>query len=131
VQGKSMSIKDSIEAEPRLKALYQGEHRDLLDIAMKLEGLNRHAGLHAAGVVIGEKPLWDYVPCFRPEEGVIATQYDMNDVAEVGLVKFDFLGLKTLTVIQTALDLANADRTSKGEPLLDMAAIPLDDSNVY
>jgi DNA polymerase III, alpha subunit len=57
VQGKSPPIKEAIEKEPRLKALYEGEHRELLDIAMKLEGLNRHAGIHAAGVVIGEKPL--------------------------------------------------------------------------
>ena len=131
VQGKSPPIKDAIEQEPRLKALYQGEHRELLDIAMKLEGLNRHAGIHAAGVVIGEKPLWEYVPCFRPEEGVIATQFDMNDVAKVGLVKFDFLGLKTLTVIQTAVDLVNADRAARGEAPLDMAAIPLDDAGIY
>jgi len=131
VQGKSPPIKEAIEQEPRLKAMYEGEHRELLDIAMKLEGLNRHAGIHAAGVVIGERPLWEYVPCFRPEEGVIATQYDMNDVAKVGLVKFDFLGLKTLTVIQTAVDLANADRKARGEAPLDMAAIPLDDDAVY
>ena len=131
VQGKSPPIKEAIEKEPRLKALYEGEHRELLDIAMKLEGLNRHAGIHAAGVVIGEKPLWEYVPCFRPEEGVIATQYDMNDVAKVGLVKFDFLGLKTLTVIQTAVDLADAERQARGEAALDMAAIPLDDAEVY
>jgi DNA polymerase-3 subunit alpha len=131
VQGKSPPIKEAIEKEPRLKALYEGEHRELLDIAMKLEGLNRHAGIHAAGVVIGEKPLWEYVPCFRPEEGVIATQFDMNDVAKVGLVKFDFLGLKTLTVIQTAVELANADRKARGEAPLDMAAIPLDDAGVY
>jgi DNA polymerase-3 subunit alpha len=131
VQGKSPPIKEAIEQEPRLKALYAGEYRDLLDIAMKLEGLNRHAGIHAAGVVIGEKPLWEYVPCFRPEEGVIATQYDMNDVAKVGLVKFDFLGLKTLTVIQTAVALADADRKTRGEAPLDMAAIPLDDAGVY
>ncbi|HEX7598813.1 MAG TPA: DNA polymerase III subunit alpha, partial [Polyangia bacterium] len=131
VQGKSPPIKEAIEQEPRLKALYEGEHRDLLDIAMKLEGLNRHAGIHAAGVVIGEKPLWEYVPCFRPEEGVIATQYDMNDVAKAGLVKFDFLGLKTLTVIQTAVDLVNADRKTRGEEPLDISAIPLDDVGVY
>jgi DNA polymerase-3 subunit alpha len=131
VQGKSPPIKEAIEKEPRLKALYEGEHRELLDIAMKLEGLNRHAGIHAAGVVIGEKPLWEYVPCFRPEEGVIATQFDMNDVAKVGLVKFDFLGLKTLTVIQTAVALADADRKARGEAPLDMAAIPLDDVEVY
>ncbi len=133
VQGKSPPIKDAIEQEPRLKALYEGEFRELLDVAMKLEGLNRHAGKHAAGVVIGDKPLWDYVPCFRPEkdEDVIATQYDMNDVAKAGLVKFDFLGLKTLTVIQTTVDLVNARRRVAGEPDLDMSAIPLDDAAVY
>src|SRR6185436_8571435 len=101
-----------------------GQWKTLLDVAMTLEGLNRHAGKHAAGVVIGEKPLWEYVPCFRPaadDEGIV-TQFNMNDVEKAGLVKFDFLGLKTLTVIQTTLDHVNRARAAKDEAPLDLAA---------
>ena len=130
IQGKTPPLAKAIEDEPRLKELYQGPYRELLDIAKTLEGLNRHAGTHAAGVVIGENPLWEYVPCFRPpgqESETIATQFNMNDVEKVGLVKFDFLGLKTLTVIKTAVDLINADRGEK----LDVAFLPLDDAGVY
>ena len=117
IQGKSPPLAKAIEDEPRLKELYDGPYRELLDIAKTLEGLNRHAGTHAAGVVIGDEPLWEYVPCFRPagQEGeIIATQFNMTDVEKVGLVKFDFLGLKTLTVIKTAVDLVNAERDAQG-----------------
>src|SRR3954453_1817118 len=135
IQGKSPPIGEAIEKEPRLKELYDqsGEYRDLLDMAKILEGLNRHAGMHAAGVVIGEKPLWEDVPCFKPagEEDIIVTQFDMTDVEKVGLVKFDFLGLKTLTVIQTCIDLVNRERAVKNEAPLDIAAIPLEDAEVY
>ena len=112
-------IAEAIEKEPRLKELYDENptYRELLDIAKGLEGLNRHAGMHAAGVVIGEKPLWEYVPCFRPagDEGGIVTQYDKDMVEKAGLVKFDFLGLKTLTVIQTCIDHVNRERAARGE----------------
>jgi DNA polymerase-3 subunit alpha len=134
IQGKSLPIEKAIEEEPRLKELYEGPYRELLDVAKTLEGLNRHAGTHAAGVVIGEKPLWEYAPCFRPsgqETETIATQFNMTDVEKVGLVKFDFLGLKTLTVIKTAVDLINAERTRSGQELLDPALLPLDDAGVY
>ncbi len=134
IQGKSPPLAKAIEDEPRLKELYEGPYRELLDIAMTLEGLNRHAGTHAAGVVIGEKPLWEYVPCFRPagqETETIATQFNMTDVEKVGLVKFDFLGLKTLTVIKTAVDLINAEREREGGEKLDIALLPLDDAAVY
>ncbi|HVZ71023.1 MAG TPA: DNA polymerase III subunit alpha [Polyangia bacterium] len=135
VQGKSPPIAEAIEKEPRLKALYDESpvYRELLDVAKGLEGLNRHAGKHAAGVVIGDKPLWEYVPCFRPagDEDGIVTQYDKDMVEKAGLVKFDFLGLKTLTVIQTCLDLVNKEKAAAGEPALDLSVIPLDDASVY
>lgn len=134
IQGKSPPLAKAIENEPRLQELYDGQYRELLDIAKTLEGLNRHAGTHAAGVVIGEKPLWEYVPCFRPagqDTEIIASQFNMNDVEKVGLVKFDFLGLKTLTVIKTAVDLINAERERLGEEKLDPALFPLDDGAVY
>jgi DNA polymerase III subunit alpha len=134
IQGKSPPIAEAIEQEPRLKQLYQGggEYRELLETAMRLEGLNRHAGMHAAGVVIAERPLWEYVPLFKPAgEDQIVTQFNMNDVEKAGLVKFDFLGLKTLTVIATCVDLMNKERADKGEGPFDIAAVPLDDIEVY
>src|SRR3954465_14676282 len=129
IQGKSLPIAEAIEKEPRLKALYDEnpQYRELLDVAKGLEGLNRHAGKHAAGVVIGDRPLWEYVPCFRPageDEGIV-TQFDKDMVEKVGLVKFDFLGLKTLTVIQQCVDLVARERP------LDLSLIPLDDKDVY
>src|SRR5215471_1045105 len=135
IQGKSPPIAEAIEREPRLKQLYDEspQYRELLDVAKGLEGLNRHAGKHAAGVVIGDRPLWEYVPCFRPageDEGIV-TQYDKDMVEKAGLVKFDFLRLKTLTVIQTCLDLVNRDRRGRGEEAIDLAVIPLDDQPVY
>jgi DNA polymerase III subunit alpha len=135
IQGKSPPIAEAIEKEPRLKALYDESpvYRELLDVAKGLEGLNRHAGKHAAGVVIGDKPLWEYVPCFRPagDETGIVTQYDKDMVEKAGLVKFDFLGLKTLTVIQICLDHVNRERAARGEEALDLSLIPQDDQHVY
>jgi len=135
IQGKSPPIAEAIEKEPRLKALYDESpvYRELLDVAKGLEGLNRHAGKHAAGIVIGDRPLWEYVPCFRPagDETGIVTQYDKDMVEKAGLVKFDFLGLKTLTVIQICLDHVNRERATRGEAELDLSLIPLDDVPVY
>ncbi|HKE19939.1 MAG TPA: DNA polymerase III subunit alpha [Kofleriaceae bacterium] len=133
VQGKSPPVRDAIEQEPELKRLYQsdGKIRELLDIAAALEGLNRHAGTHAAGVVISDEPLWDLVPCFRGQNGEIVTQFAMKEVEKAGLVKFDFLGLKTLTVIHTAVGLINQQRAAAGEPPFDIGRIPVDDAGVY
>ncbi len=102
--------------------------KDVLDVGMKLEGLYRHAGMHAAGVVIGNRDLWEHVPCFQ-NDGQIVTQYTMNDVERAGLVKFDFLGLKTLTVLKTAVDLVNEGRP-KDDPLV-LASVAMDDAGVY
>jgi DNA polymerase-3 subunit alpha len=135
IQGKSPPIAEAIEKEPRLKALYDenATYRELLDVAKGLEGLNRHAGKHAAGVVIGDRPLWEYVPCFRPagDEAGIVTQYDKDMVEKAGLVKFDFLGLKTLTVIRTCLEHVDRERATRVEPPLDLSLIALDDAPVY
>jgi DNA polymerase-3 subunit alpha len=133
VAGKSPPVREAIESTPELKQLYTESpmHRELLDIAAGLEGLNRHAGMHAAGVVISERPLWEYVPCFRGQNDEIVTQFAMKEVEKAGLVKFDFLGLKTLTVIQTAVRLVNEQRRVAGEPDLDIALIPKDDAAVY
>jgi DNA polymerase III subunit alpha len=131
VQGKTPPVREAIEQTPELKQLYTDSpmHRELLDIAAALEGLNRHAGMHAAGVVIAEKPLWEYVPCFRGQNDEIVTQFAMKEVEKAGLVKFDFLGLKTLTVIQTAVKLIDQQRPSENP--FDIALIPRDDAEVY
>jgi DNA polymerase III subunit alpha len=140
VQGKSPPVREAIEQTPELKQLYNESplHRELLDLAAALEGLNRNAGMHAAGIVIAEKPLWEYVPCFRGQNDEIVTQFAMKEVEKAGLVKFDFLGLKTLTVIQTAVGLINQRRTAGGaapgspqEPAFDIDTIPKNDPDVF
>ncbi|MEJ7602991.1 MAG: DNA polymerase III subunit alpha [Kofleriaceae bacterium] len=131
VQGKSPPVREAIEQTPELKQLYNESplHRELLDLAAALEGLNRNAGMHAAGIVIAERPLWEYVPCFRGQNDEIVTQFAMKEVEKVGLVKFDFLGLKTLTVIQTALRLINEQR-APDDPL-DIDTIAKTDADVF
>ncbi|HEX5060509.1 MAG TPA: DNA polymerase III subunit alpha, partial [Kofleriaceae bacterium] len=131
VQGKSPPVREAIEQTPELKQLYNESplHRELLDLAASLEGLNRNAGMHAAGVVIAEQPLWEYVPCFRGQNDEIVTQFAMKEVEKAGLVKFDFLGLKTLTVIQTAVKLINQQRPPGDE--LDIERIRKDDADVF
>ncbi|RYZ67304.1 MAG: DNA polymerase III subunit alpha, partial [Proteobacteria bacterium] len=132
---ETFTIEESLKIEPKLKARYDTEPRikELLDQGMKLEGLTRHAGKHAAGIVISEGPLWDHVPVFRDEKSdAYVTQYYKDDVEQAGLVKFDFLGLKTLTVVDIAVRLVNArpDMLAQGKKL-DVARIPLDDKLTY
>jgi len=104
--------------------------QEVLEVGMALEGLHRQAGMHAAGIVIADKPLWEYVPVCRPSgETVLVTQFAKDEVEAAGLVKFDFLGLKTLTVINHALKLANQNRP--GEKPLSTEDIPLDDAKVF
>jgi len=103
------------EADPKVA--------EMLEIAAALEGLNRHVGTHAAGVVIGEKPLWEYVPCFKQNDEIV-TQFAKDEVEKVGLVKFDFLGLKTLTVIANAIRHVNTKREAEGEEPLFPASPP-------
>ncbi len=131
-QGKTYTIEEALEVEPKLKALANSDERvgELIRQAKKLEGLTRHAGMHAAGVVISEGPLADHVPCFRGNDNAIVTQYDKDDVEAAGLVKFDFLGLKTLTVIDIAEKLVNARPDRKGNPL-SLAKVPLEDRESY
>ena len=100
---------------------------DLVDVSMKLEGLYRHASTHAAGVVIGDRPLAELVPLYRdPRSDMPVTQFNMKWVEKAGLVKFDFLGLKTLTVLQRAVEFLQ-QRGIK----IDLAAIPLDDQPTF
>jgi DNA polymerase-3 subunit alpha len=102
----NITIEEALKAEPQLKALYDSDPKikDLLSVAMRLEGLSRHASTHAAGVVISPSPLTDYAPLYKnPSDGSIMTQFDMGSIEKIGLLKFDFLGLKTLTVIDKTL----------------------------
>jgi DNA polymerase-3 subunit alpha len=108
------------------------EARTLIDLALKLEGLTRNAGKHAGGVVIAPTPLTDFAPLYSEPGGAgVVTQYDKNDVETVGLVKFDFLGLRTLTIIDWAVKAINTRRAQTGEGPLDIAALPLDDPAVF
>ncbi len=131
VGGKNVPIAKALEEEPRLQTVYDEdtEVRELLDTAMQLENLTRHAGMHAAGVVISEGPLWDHVPVFCPDENVYVAQYHKDDVEAAGLVKFDFLGLKTLTVIDIAVRLI--DKRPDRDAPFDIDAIPLDDPATF
>ena len=119
----------AIDDEPRLQAARESDPvvARAFDIAQRLEGLHRHASTHAAGIVIGERPLTEMVPLYRdPKSNMPVTQFNMKWVEQAGLVKFDFLGLKTLTVLQTAVALLR-----KRDIDIDLAAIPLDDEKTY
>jgi DNA polymerase-3 subunit alpha len=119
----------AIEDEPRLQAARDSDPvvKRAFDIAQKLEGLHRHASTHAAGIVIGERPLTEMVPLYRdPKSLMPVTQFNMKWVEQAGLVKFDFLGLKTLTVLQTAVSLLRKRGIN-----VDLASIPLDDEKTY
>ncbi|NWG25601.1 MAG: DNA polymerase III subunit alpha, partial [Pseudorhodoplanes sp.] len=124
-----VTLSRAIEDEPRLQAAQEADPvvRRAFDIARKLEGLNRHASTHAAGIVIGDRPLSELVPLYRdPKSDMPVTQFNMKWVEQAGLVKFDFLGLKTLTVLRKAVDLLKRRGVD-----LDLAAIPLDDAKTY
>src|SRR5712671_3114946 len=124
-----VSLKRAIEDEPRLQAARDSDPlvARAFDMAQKLEGLHRHASTHAAGIVIGERPLNELVPLYRdPKSNMPVTQFNMKWVEPAGLVKFDFLGLKTLTVLATAVRFVR-----KRGVEIDLAAIPLDDEKTY
>ncbi len=128
-QGFDYSLPESIKMEPRLQELMKSDARiqNLMDHALRLEGLTRHASTHAAGVVLSNLPLVDHLPLFVDKEGGIVTQFDMGSVEKIGLVKFDFLGLKTLTLIHDCLRLIE---TTRGENV-DIGHLPLDDKETY
>ena len=130
VQGKNVSLQESLDTVPELEEMRQKDPQvnKLFDIAMKLEGLYRHSGVHAAGVVIGDRPLDQLVPLYKdPKADMPVTQYDMKYVEETGLIKFDFLGLKTLTVIKKAVDWIKKVHGID----LDIDSVPLDDKPTY
>ena len=134
----SYTVKEAIEKVPEVRKLYDTDDRysALLDYAIALEGLSRHTGVHAAGVVIAPGPLDDYVPiCTQSSKGagagsdeaVVVTQYDMNALEKVGMLKMDFLGLTTLTIIHDALE----NIRSRGREVPDLDAVPDDDPETY
>ncbi len=119
-----VTLKGEWESKEELRELIEASstYRELWDYALKLEGLNRNVGIHAAGVVIGDRPLDEHVPLTRGNEGEVVTQYDMGAITEVGLLKMDFLGLKNLTVIQEAVR-----HIRKRIPDFVVEDVPLDD----
>ena len=128
--GKAMSIDEALQAVTEFRHEVQDDESvgRMVGFAKQLEGLFRHASTHAAGVVIGDRPLDQLVPLYRdPKSDMPVTQFNMKFVEQAGLVKFDFLGLKTLTVIAVALKFINADR----DVPVDIAKIPLDDKLTY
>ncbi len=137
--GESEAAKKNPElASGDLIARYHSEDdvRDLLDLALSLENLTRNAGRHAGGVVIAPSPLSDFCPLFAEHDGegrgkTPVTQFDKDDVESVGLVKFDFLGLRTLTIIDWAVKAINVRRARSGEEPLDITTLPLDDKATY
>ena len=124
-----MTLAKALEESPALKDMQQKDERvrELLTVAQRLEGMTRHASVHAAGVVIAPKPLTEFIPLYKSQKDEIVTQWAMKEVERVGLLKMDFLGLSTLTLIRDALD--EIKRTEGID--LDIDAIPLDDQNTY
>jgi DNA polymerase-3 subunit alpha len=125
----NITLDQALKQEPRLEETVKKDLRmeSLFNIAKSLEGLSRHTSTHAAGVVISNKSLTEYLPLYRGPNGEVMTQYPMKEVEAIGLVKFDFLGLKTLTVVNHAIQLVEKDRGVK----IELAQIPLDDPKVF
>ena len=129
-----MTLTKALKDSPELKQLYdtEDEVKTLINMALSLEGTVRNAGKHAGGVVISPTKLTDFTPLYCDQNGNnLVTQFDKDDVEAVGLVKFDFLGLRTLTIIDWALQDINAKQKQLGEPLIDITAIPRDDQDTY
>jgi DNA polymerase-3 subunit alpha len=129
-----ITLDKALEQEEELKRLYDGdaEVRDLIDLARSLEGLARNAGTHAGGVVIAPSVLTDFTPLYCEEgSSTPVTQFDKDDVEAAGLVKFDFLGLRTLTIIDRVVRDINVERALRGEEPLSMSALPMDDAATY
>ena len=129
-----MTLAKAFEAEPKLPELYEQDEevKDLIDMARRLEGVVRNAGKHAGGVVIAPTKITDFAPLYCDDSGHHpVTQFDKNDVEYAGLVKFDFLGLRTLTIIDWALGMINPRLAKEGKPPVDIAAIPIDDKKSF
>ncbi|MBR6223715.1 MAG: DNA polymerase III subunit alpha [Lachnospiraceae bacterium] len=127
--GKNLTIAEGMEISPDLRAAYETEEdvRYMLDMAMRLEGLPRNTSMHAGGVVISERPIHEYVPLMVGNTGAVLTQFEKGAIEDIGLLKMDFLGLRTMTVIQDAIKLVYEQTGKK----LDMGSLPYDDKRVY
>jgi DNA polymerase-3 subunit alpha len=128
-----ITLDAALEKEPELQRLYQAEEevKNLIDLARSLEGLTRNAGMHAGGVVIAPSVLTDFAPLYCDAAGgSVVTQFDKDDVEAAGLVKFDFLGLRTLTIIDRAVRLINRELPA-GAAALEIGALPMDDAPSY
>ena len=124
----NITLDKALAMNPELKKLYQEDDqvRELVDMSKRLEGLPRHTSMHAAGVVISQKAVDEYVPLSLGSDGSVTTQFTMTTLEELGLLKMDFLGLRTLTVIQNAVELA---RRSTGKEI-DIHSIDYNDKAV-
>ena len=125
----NIELEDALKQTPQLESLRKTDERvkELVEVALRLEGLARHASTHAAGVVISPQPLTEIVPLYKSNKDEITTQYDMNALERIGLLKMDFLGLTTLTVLDDAVRLVQQNRGVT----LDLPALPLDDKPTY
>ncbi len=129
-EGPGVSLREAMDSEPGLHQVLEEDPKaaDLFENALKLEGLVRHASTHAAGIVISSQSLEDIAPLYKDQKtGIVSTQFSMKPLEKLGLIKFDFLGLKTLTVIHQALGLVEENRGVR----IDMDATPLDDPETY
>jgi len=128
-EGPGVHLDDAIREEPELRSLEEGggPGKKLLEISRALEGLARHASTHACGVVIADRPLVEYLPLYRGSKGEIMAQFTMERIEQLGLIKFDFLGLKTLTVIKEALGLI--EKTA--QKTIDLGRVSLEDEAAY
>lgn len=127
VRGRSMSISETLRTNTEFQAAYSAGSRDFVDVAMSLEGLTRHASVHAAGVIISRDPIQELAPVFRQGDGPIVAQYDMKSVEDLGFIKMDFLGLRTLSLIEVAVQII---RETRGIDL-DPDAFPVDDEKTF
>ena len=124
----NISLEDALKQSPQLEAARkEGAVKELIEVALRLEGLARHASTHAAGVVISPRPLTEIVPLYKSNKDEITTQYDMNALGRIGLLKMDFLGLTTLTILDDAVRMIKQNRGID----LDLTTLPLDDAPTY
>ena len=125
----NIELEDALKQSPQLDSLRKSDEKvkQLVEVALRLEGLARHASTHAAGVVISPRPLTEIVPLYKSSKDEITTQYDMSALERIGLLKMDFLGLTTLTVLDDAVRLIEENRGTK----VDLSALPLDDAKTY
>src|SRR6202789_2142927 len=124
----NISLEEALKQSPQLEAARKDEKvKELIEVALRLEGLARHASTHAAGVVISPQPLTEIVPLYKSSKDEVTTQYDMNALGRIGLLKMDFLGLTTLTVLDDAVKMIKLNRGVD----LDLTILPLDDTETY